>query len=377
MTWKIPLFRISWDEEDVKATVEAIRRGMSWTDGPEVERFEFMIAEYIGAEYCVCFNSGTSALHSALLTHGIGNGDEVIVPSFTFIATCNATLFVGAKPVFADIEKKTLGLDSEDVEKKINENTKAIVPVHYGGCPCRIKEIKKITEKNNLILIEDAAEALGAKIKEKKVGTFGASAMFSFCQNKIITTGEGGAIVTNSKNIYEKLKLIRSHGRAENGDYFSSTECMDYVTLGYNFRMSDITASLGISQLRKAEKLIRMRRENAQYFTKKLNEIEEITTLTPPKDYHCVYQMYPIKVSAEFRDKLMKYLAERGIMTKAYFSPVHLTHFYSKDLRYTCKLPVTEEISRRVLTLPIHPTLTQEEMDHIIEEVKKFFTRKP
>lgn len=190
MTWKIPLFKIYWDKEDIKAVTEAIKGGMNWAVGSNVEKFEKMIAKYIGAKYCVVFNSGTSALHATLLAYGIKEDDEVIVPSFTFIATANAPLFVGAKPVFADIEEETYGLDSEDVKEKITKKTKAIIPIHYGGCPCKIMELREVADDHNLILIEDAAESLGARIGDKKVGTFGDSTMLSFCQNKIITTGD-------------------------------------------------------------------------------------------------------------------------------------------------------------------------------------------
>ncbi len=344
---------------------------MNWATGPNIAKFEESIASYIGTEYAVTFNSGTSALHAALLAHGVQRGDEVIVPSFTFIATANAPLFVGAKPVFADIEDTTFGVDPEDVKEKITEKTKAIIPIHYGGCPCKIRELKEIAENHDLILIEDAAESLGARIGDKKVGTFGDSAMLSFCQNKIITTGEGGAIVTNSRELYEKLKLLRSHGRLESQDYFSSSEIMDYIELGYNFRMSNITAALGIAQLRKADKIIGMRRKNAEYLTTQLQqEAKEILTLAPLEDYHNVYQMYTIRVDK--RDELMEYLADSGIMTKVYFSPVHLTHFYKKELGYICKLPVTEEISTQVLTLPMYPTLTKEEIDIISGKIKSF-----
>jgi perosamine synthetase len=223
-----------------------------------------------------------------------------------------------------------------------------------------------------LILIEDAAESLGARIGDKKVGTFGDSTMLSFCQNKIITTGDGGAIVTDSREIYEKLKLVRSHGRLETSDYFSSTEYMDYITLGYNFRMSNIIAALGVAQLKKADKIIEMRRKNAEYLTARLKrEIKEIITQTSPNECYHVYQMYTIRVNNN-RDGLMKYLADKGIMTKVYFSPVHLTHFYKNELGYTCKLPVTEEISSQVLTLPMYPALTKEEIDFIAERIKNF-----
>lgn len=375
---KVPLFRIFWDDEDVRAVNEVIRRGMYWTTGPQSKEFERMIAEYIGTKYAVVFNSGTSALHAAFLAHNIKEGDEAIVPSFTFIATANALLFVSAKPVFADIESKTFGLDPEDVKEKITDRTKAIIPIHYGGSPCLIRELKEIAEDHNLILIEDAAESFGAKIKNRKVGTFGDSAMLSFCQNKVITTGDGGALVTDSREVYEKLKLIRAHGRLEDADYFASWKRMDYVTLGYNYRMPDILAALGIAQLEKVDKIIEMRRNNAEYMSEKLSGIRNILPPKPLYDYYFhVYQMYTVRVKGgeRTRDNLAKYLAEKGIMTKVYFYPVHLTHFYKNELNYDCKLPVTEEISRQVLTLPMYPSLTMEEMDYVVEEAKTFFSR--
>ena len=376
MDWKIPLFKIYWDEEDVRMVTDTIRRGMSWAIGPHIEKFEAMLADYVGTKYAVVFNSGTSALHAALLAHGIGEGDEVIVPSFTFIATANAPLFVGAKPVFADIEEGTYGLDSEAVKRKITGKTKAIIAVHYGGSPCKIRELQKIAKDYRLVLIEDAAESLGASVDGDKVGTFGDSAMFSFCGPKIITTGEGGVIVTNSSSVLEKMQLIRSHGRLQTQNYFSSAEYLDYVTVGYNFRMSDITAALGIAQLKKIAQIIKMRRENSAYITQKLSEIAEIKVPSPPQESYHIYQMYSIEIrdGKKTRDDLASYLNKKGIMTKVYFEPVHQTHFYRHELGYDDKLPVTERIAAQTLTLPMYPSLEQEEMDFIVENVKSFFS---
>ena len=376
MYWKIPLFKIYLDEEDIKSVTNVIKRGSYWATGPEIQEFENEIAEYVGTKYSVTFNSGTSALHTLLLAYDLKQGDEIIVPSFTFIATANAPLFVGAKPVFAEIEDKTYGLDPEDVKERITKKTKAIMPIHYGGCACLIRELKEIAEDHNLLLIEDAAESLGAKVKDKKVGTFGDSAMLSFCQNKLISTGEGGAIVTDSKEIYEKLKLIRSHGRLEIQDYFTSTGYMDYVTLGYNFRMPTMCAALGLSQLRKVDKVIKMRRERANYMTNKLSKIEEITLPIPPPDYFHVYQMYTIRIDGtkQMRDKLIQYLADKGIMTRVYFDPVHLTECYKNDFGYReGDLSITEKISNRVLTLYTHPLLKNEEIDYMVEKISNFW----
>jgi len=376
MDWKIPLFKIYFDDEDTAMVSEVIRRGMFWAIGPNVEKFEGMLADYIGRKYAVVFNSGTSALHAAMIAYGIGQGDEVIVPSFTFVATANAALFVRARPVFADIEEETYGLDPADISRKITPKTKAIMPIHYGGCPCKIVEISRIAREHGLLLIEDAAESFGASIGGRKTGTFGECAILSFCSNKIITTGEGGAVVTDSAEIYEKLKLTRSHGRAETANYFDSTDYLDYVELGYNFRMSDITAALGIAQLKKVEKIIEMRRRNARLLSAKLSTITEIEVPSQPDGYFHLYQMYTIKVKEgeKKRDALSAYLAQKGILTKVFFSPVHLTQYYREKLGYKCKLPVTERLSRQVLTLPMYPALTEDEINFIADEVAAFFS---
>jgi perosamine synthetase len=374
LKWKIPLFKIYNDDDDIIHISNVIKRGSYWATGPEIQEFEQKLSEYIGSKYSTTFNSGTSALHALLLAYGIRKGDEVIVPSFTFISTANAPLFVGAKPVFAEIEEKNYGLDPEDVKERITIRTKVIMPIHYGGCPCLIRELKQIAEDYNLLLIEDAAESLGAKIKNETVGTFGDAAMFSFCQNKIISTGEGGAISTNSNEIYEKLKLIRSHGRSETVDYFSSTENSEYDTLGYNFRMSSITASLGLTQLKKVDEIIRMRQRNAEYLTSKLLPIKEIPIQIPSSDYFHVYQMYTIMVDKHIRNHLTDYLSTKGIQTKVYFNPIHSSIFYEKSFGYKAgDFPITEKISEQVLTLPMYPKLSFDEIDYIASSIKNFF----
>ncbi len=376
--WKIPLYKVYWDEEDVEAVANVVRRGMYWATGPEIEEFEKTVANYVGAKYCVSFNSGTSALHAILLAYGIKTGDQVIVPSFTFIATANAPLFVGARPVFADVEDKTFGLDPNDVKRRITKNTKAIMPIHYGGLPCQIGELKKVAEDYSLLLIEDAAESIGASIHGRKVGSFGDAAMFSFCGNKVITTGEGGVIVTSSGEIYEQLKLVRSHGRLEMEPYFMSVKTLDYITLGYNWRMSSFTGALGLSQMKKLDKVIEMRRRSAEYLTSMLSSVDGIIVPDPPEGYFHVYQMYTIRVKGgkNIRDKLKDYLKNKGIMTKVYFEPIHRTPFYRENLGYLEReLPVTERLSDEVLTLPIYPTMTSEEMNHIVESIKSFFMK--
>ena len=376
----IPLFKILWDDDDIAEVTDVIKRGTYWTTGPTVEKFENQISDYFDRKYCLSFNSGTSALHSLLIAYNIKRGDEVIVPSFTFISTANAPVFTGAKPVFADIEQKTFGLDPDSVIENISKKTKAIIPVHFGGCPCQIKELTDIAEDYNIVLLEDVAESFGGMKDNQKLGTFGDSSMLSFCQNKIITTGEGGAIITDSAEIFERLKLIRSHGREEASNYFTSTDNFDYVQLGYNFRMSDITAAVGIAQLQKVDKIIEMRRANAQYLSNLLSEVEMVNVPHFGPEYFNVYQMFTIWIEGgrEVRDALKKCLADHNIIAKIYFSPVHLTKYYRESFGFNeGDLPITELVSNHVLTLPFYPSMTTEEMDYITDVIKLFFENYP
>jgi len=375
MNWKIPLFKMYWDTQDIVAVTKIIKRGSYWTMGPEIQTLEDNIAGFIGKKYGVSFNSGTSALHATLLAYGIKHGAEVIVPSFTFIATANVVVLTGATPVFADIEKQSYALDPEDVKEKITSKTKAIIPIHYGGGPCKnIKGLREIAEDHHLVLIEDAAESLGAKIHNRRVGTFGDAAMFSFCQNKVITAGEGGIVVTDSKTIAAKLQLIRSHGRVESKEgYFATTQELDYIQAGYNYRLPSINAALVLSQFKKFNRIIQMRREKAAYYTKKLSKVKDIRAPAESKDEYHVYQLYTIELpDKKTRDHLQQHLTKAGIMTKVYFEPIHLKTFYIKEFHYKkSDLPVTEEMAEKVITLPLYPTLTKKEMDYIISVIKK------
>ncbi len=372
MTWNIPLFKMYWDQDDIETVNTALRSGMNWAVGENVARFETGLAEYIGTKYCLTFNSGTSALHAGLIAHGIGTGDEVIVPSFTFIATANAPQFVGAKPVFSDIEETTMGLDPESVMDNLTPKTKAIIPVHYGGCPCRIRELREIADDHGLILMEDAAEAFGASVDGKMVGKYGDSTILSFCQNKVITSGEGGALITDSREIFERGKLVRSHGRLETADYFSSHESMDYIMLGYNFRLSNISASLGLAQLRKIDSIINMRRRIAEQYTSLLRtKVPAASPLSVPDGYKSVYQLYSIRVPD--RDNLMQFLSDQGIMTKVYFPPVHLTHFYHNKLGYQVSLPVTEKVANDIVSLPIYPDMPIEDTEKVVQVISEYY----
>jgi len=372
--WKIPLYKILIDKEDIRTVSKVIERGMDWAIGPEIEQFESHLAKYVGSNHCLVFNSGTSALHAALLSLGVGAGNTVLVPSFTFISTANSVLMVGANPSFVDIEDEHLGMNPSKIESKISNATRAIMPVHYAGLPCKIKEIREISSRKKIPLIEDAAEALGSRIGKEMIGTFGDISVFSFAGNKILTTGEGGAIVTNSKKIFNKLKLIRSHGRIENQNYFSSNIKPNYVDLGYNWRMSSITAALGITQLSRLEKIINLRRNNAAYLTSRLIKHTKIKVPIEPKKYRHVFQIYSIQLPNSYlRNKLMKFLTKKGIMSKVYFSPIHQTKFYKQlGISKRKDLIVTERISNEILSLPLYPNMKKEELKYIVDSVSEF-----
>jgi len=323
---------------------------------------------------CLLFNSGTSALHASLLAADIKPNDGIIVPSFTFIATTNSVLMANGTPTFADIEEETYGLDPKDLEKRITKTTKAVIPIHYAGLPCKIDEIQKISKKKKILLIEDAAESLGSTINNKMTGSYGDLSILSFAPNKILTTGEGGAILTNSYKLFNKLKLIRSHGRIETQNYFSSNTKSEYVELGFNWRMSSITAALGISQFHKLKRIISLRRTNANYLSTRLKKFEQIKIPLEPHSYKHVYQLYSIELSTKrIRDELFKFLTKKRIMSKVYFYPVHKSKFYQK-FRYSKEthLPVTEKLSEKILSLPMYPNLTKGELKYIINSISEF-----
>lgn len=376
--WIIPLYKIYVDDEDVNLISKVIKRGSNWALGPEIEEFELALKNYVGVDYCATLNSGTSALHALFLAYGFGEGDEILVPSFSFISTANSVLFVNAKPKFIDIEETTFGIDPQLILENISPKTKAVVPMDYGGLSCKIFEINEITKYRNLTLIEDAAEALGSTVNGKKVGSNADSSIFSFCGNKILTTGEGGAVVTNSKDIYEKIKLIRSHGRLDVTNYFNNPSQSQYIGLGYNWRMSSLTATLGLSQLNKLDKIIKKRQENANYISSRLTKFKQIIVPNPPNGYEHIYQMYTIRLpNKQIRNGLQNYLLKKKIFSKVYFSPIHLTDFYKNkiDIRSN-SLQVTEKIADSVLTLPLYPNMTSDEKNYLIESISEFFAIK-
>jgi dTDP-4-amino-4,6-dideoxygalactose transaminase len=348
--------------EELEA-VECVLQSGRLAQGPKVEEFEALFASYIGTKYAIATSSGTAALHIALLASGIGHGDEVITTPFSFIATANAILFCGAKPVFADIDKDTFCIDPGLIRAKITSKTRAVLPVHLYGQPCNMKEIVKICREHNLILIEDACQAHGAEYHGKKVGSFGIGC-FSFYPTKNMTTGEGGMITTDDSNIAERARMIRSHGQKER--YI-------HELLGYNYRMTDIAAAIGICQLKKLDEFNRQRIQHARFLTEKLGKIRGlIAPFVAPNVKH-VFHQFTIKVTGDFsipRDELKQRLKDKGIMTEVYYPlPIHKQPLY-KELGYNASLPNAEKACEEVLSLPVHHLLTEEELDCIVETIK-------
>ncbi|KZX49237.1 DegT/DnrJ/EryC1/StrS aminotransferase family protein [Haloarcula sp. K1] len=372
MPEQIPLFEIAWDERDMQNAVESIGRGSYWAKGPFVDQFESELEDFFEVEHAVVVNSGTTGLVAGLRACGIGPGDEVIVPSFTFIATANAVRLIGATPVFADIDADTYGLNPSSVRNKITEQTAGIVPVHLYGGPCHIDEILDIADEEDLVVVEDAAEAFGATFDDKPVGSFGDAGVLSFCQNKVVVTGEGGAVVTDDDEVAANLRLYRSHGRVS-GDYFDSVGSGEYVALGTNIRMSDLTAAIGCAQMEKADDLIEGRRSAARYMNKQLADVEGVKIPQPIAEGTHVYQLYTVQFdSRSDRETVIETLAEHDISSKVYWdTPVHRTQYYQQSsVHESTDLETTNTIAETVLSLPIYPDLSASQADRIVDAVR-------
>jgi perosamine synthetase len=325
-----------------------------------VEEFEKDFASYIGTRYAIAVNSGTAALHVALLAADIKPGDEIITTPFSFIATANCALFCNAVPVFADIDERTFNIVPDLIKNKITARTKAVVVVDLYGQPADMAEIAALCEKHNLILVEDACQAHGAEYNGQKVGSFGIGC-FSFYPTKNMTTGEGGMITTNDLDIYNKAKLIRQHGQSQR-----------YVhdMLGFNLRLTDLAAVLGIQQLKNLDQANGKRIRNAQYLSE---HIKPITGLIPPyvaANRKHVFHQYTIRVTADYplsREEMQKKLIDQQISNTVYYpTPIHQQPFY-KNLGYKDYLPVSEMMSREVLSLPVHPGLSDSDLKTIVK----------
>lgn len=327
--------------------------------------FEKKFAEYVGTKYALsCFN-GTVALHLALLVYDLKENDEVIVPIFTYIATANAVKYCNAKPVFVDIDEKTWNIDPKKIEEKITKKTKGIIVVHIYGYPANMKEIKKIAKRYNLFVIEDAAEAHGALIGNKRVGAIGDIGCFSFFGNKIITTGEGGMVVTNNDNFAKKIKLFKGQGMSLNRRYWF--ECV-----GYNYRMTNIQAAIGLGQLEKIDYYIKKRIEIANLYKKYLEPIKDKIIFPPDNNssFKGVNWLFSIVLkdnSKISRDDLINKLLDYGIETRPFFYPLHLMPPYKSSEKF----PVAEKIAARGLNLPTYSTLKDKEIKYISEVLKK------
>lgn len=373
---KIPITKPSFTEAEEKRIVEVLRSG--WvTQGPQVEAFEKAVAQFVGARFGIATSSCTTALHLALIVAGVGAGDEVICPSFSFIATANAIRYCGAKPVFIDIERDTYNLNPDLLEKLITKRTKAILAVHQIGLSADMDRILAVASRRGISVIEDAACAIGAEYKGDHVGKpHGFLACFSFHPRKIITAGEGGMITTNDPDIAMHLKKLRHHGMSVNDLVRHAAKTViveEYDELGYNYRMSDLEAAVGIAQLAKLEDLLERRRKIAARYTQAFQELGYLFPPVVPSYAKHTFQSYQVRVKPDApisRDELMEKLLERGISTRRGIMASHREPLYAKEYGHI-RLPETEAATRETLILPLFPQMTAEEQDFVISNIKE------
>lgn len=378
----LPVFRPSMDQREIDAVADVIRSG--WIGlGPKTEEFEKKFAKYVNAKFAIGLSSATAALHLSLLALGIGKGDEVLVPSMTFVSTSHAVLYTGARPVFVDIDKENLCMDPKDLEKKINKNSKAVIPVHFGGHPADLDEIHKISKKYGLNTIEDASHATGSKYKGKMIGGLSDLTCFSFHAVKNLSTGDGGMVSTNNSSLAKKIKILRWVGINKNtwereelvnekffrqyGWYYDVTE------LGYKYHMNDITAAIGLVQLKKLEKANQRRRKLASRYTSAFKNLKWVKSLSINSEIISAQHNYLIKTND--RDNLNLYLKGRGISTGVHYMPIHLFSYY-KNHNYKANVPVTDKIWKTLLTLPLYPTLSIKDQNRVIKTIKRYDTQK-
>ena len=344
------------------------------TMGPKVLEFEKRFAKFIGTKYAIAVNSCTAALHLALLAHDIGPGDEVLVPAFTFVSTVNVILHVGAKPVFVDISRESLNIDIADITKKITKKTKAIIPVHYAGLSADLESIAKIARKHHLIVIEDAAHAVGSKYNGKYIGAHHNTVCFSFYATKNLTTGEGGMLTTDNPKIADFVGRNRLHGISRDAWKRYSKEGhwrYDVVYPGLKCNMTDMQASLGLHQLEKLPKFIQRRREIAVIFDKAFAGYSGIQVIHPPKNCMHVYHLYPILLATYNRDVFMEEMKKRNIGVSVHFIPIHHFSYYKKHFPVKKgSLMNTDEVFEKIVSLPLYPAMTDADVKRVISAVK-------
>lgn len=366
------------DEDDIEAVVSVLK-GSYLTTGPSIKEFEEKVANYVGCKYAVAVSNGTAALHAACYSAGIKEGDEVITTPMTFAASANCVLYCGGKPVFADINPDTYNIDWKEIEKKITSKTKAIIVVDFTGQSVDLDKIKEIAEIYNLIIIEDAAHAIGTKYKGEMIGNISHMTEFSFHPVKTITTGEGGIITTNSKELYDRLILFRTHGITRDKEFlFNKYEGPWYyeqIDLGYNYRITDIQCALGISQLNKLDKFIKRRKELVKMYNEELGKIDGIVLQKEEDFSDTVKHLYIIKLELEKfrvgRKEIFEALQAENIGVNVHYLPVYLQPYYKK-LGYKEGLcPNAEDLYKRMITLPLHVNMSDNDLKDVVLAINK------
>jgi len=369
---RIPLAKPDITEKERKAVLNVLKTS-SLSLGKKYLEFQDVVAKYVGVKYAVAVNSGTSGLHLIIRALGIGEGDEVITTPFSFISSSNCILYEGAKPVFVDIKSDTFNINPEFVEGSITPRTKAILAVDIFSQPADWDELKRIAKKHKLHLIEDSAEALGSEYKGKKCGSFGDAGIFAFYPNKQLTTGEGGVILTNNKEIYELCQSMANQGRkVEDGKW------LEHVRLGYNYRLDEMSCALGIAQMSRLKEILAKRERAARLYNQKLKSIKRLETPYIKEGNKISWFVYVAKLAEKFagakRDKIIKEMAKKGIQCSNYFQPIHLQPFYRKKFGYKKgDCPIAENVSSRTLALPFFSNMREKEIDYVANNLKKIF----
>lgn len=362
----VPFSQPFFSEEDLDQILSDMRIALKsgWlTSGKNVEMFEDEFAKSAGTSYAVALNSCTAALHAILLALNIKQGDEVVVPTNTFVATANAVVYTGAKPVFADSDPNTFNLSVEDFEKKISNNTKAVIPVHLAGNPCDMKELCEIAHDSNIFLVEDCAHAHGAMSEGRSCGGFGIAGAFSFYPTKIVTMGEGGIVTTDNKKLAEKIKRVRNHGRGGYGP-------LEITDLGYNYRLSEIHAIIGISQMQHLSEFLAHRKWIADNYQSFFSKVEWIKPQLVKNGDICSYYAYLVKLTSHApisRDELVRRLNEVGVGTSVLYHPVHTQPLYLKMKGAGSDLPVAVDLGAHSLALPLYNGMRKDELDFVKE----------